>query len=99
MKVDEAELDNFLVQPAPPAGEEEEQQEELEEKQGQLAEEQEANQDRHLDKKNVTRRGLLKVFLFIIESSILFDPFHQHFLFDVVLPILFLWFLEVQCLL
>ena len=61
---DEAELDNFIVQPAPLAGEEEQQQQE----------EEQANQDRHLDKKNVTRRGLLKVFLFIIESSILFDP-------------------------
>lgn len=48
---DEAELDNFLVQPAPPAGEEEEQQDE-----------QEVNQDQQLDKKHVTKRGLLKVF-------------------------------------
>ena len=58
-------------------------------------EDQQANQNQHLDKKHVTKCGLLKV-LFIKDLNVIFNPFHQHFLFDAVLPILFFWFLEVK---
>ena len=77
---EEAELDNFLGQPASSA----------EDPQDQSAED---PHDQPADKDKVTMRGLLKVLTqtnWWLSSLILFHIFFQHIFFDVFLSILFL---------
>ena len=80
--VEEAELDSFLGKPVVPDGDNNQ-----------------PNQDQLLDKKHVTKCGLLKVLIannFHMNLQFRSICYFQHFLFDVVLPLVFFWFFEVQ---